>query len=159
VVPGDSGGAAASAPVFASSAEFEVLMPVLAEETHDYRRQFRGAGLRAMLARGRDYAFDQASREQINEALGYSDLADAVEEERRREALDGARLLLRDVEAARANELLHEGLLGDAFGIAAWAIGVRPGEEAVPERLALLADLRLRFVLGFAAPAATATLA
>ncbi|HET7486173.1 MAG TPA: hypothetical protein VFJ64_12460 [Solirubrobacterales bacterium] len=158
-LPDDGGGGEAVEPVFASSAEFETLMPLLAEETQANREQFRGAGMRAILQLGRDYSFDEATRHQINERIGYTEVVDEVEEERRREALNGARRLLRDVDAARANEIFRPDLLADAFGLASWAIGVPPGSVVPLERLVLLDDLRLRFVLGYASPATMVTVA
>ena len=40
----------------------------------------------------------------------------------------------------------------DAFGVAHWSIGVPLGEEPTPQRLALLPDKRLRFVIAYAMP-------
>jgi hypothetical protein len=45
-------------------------------------------------------------------------------------------------------------LIADAFGVAQWAIGVPAGEQVPPERLRMLPDQRLRFIVGAAAVAA-----
>jgi hypothetical protein len=58
-----------------------------------------------------------------------------------------AERILREVESAETAGMLSRDLLGDAFGVAAWAIEAAPGTEPNEQRVALLADERLRFVI------------
>lgn len=128
-------------------------MPALAEATWSERAFFRGNEVRAALSDADGYAFDVARREELDRRSGYLGYDDEAEEARRRDALAGAQRLARDAQAAQARDVLREDLLADAFGVAAWSIGVKPGEDPGPERLAMISDERLRFVLGFAMPA------
>jgi hypothetical protein len=150
-----SGGGGGAEAVFANSREFERLMPDFAAESSTHRKFFREE-VPKVLERAREYAFDQVRREDIDAEIGYGGYSDEEEEERRREAMGGAQLLSRHVEGAESEGVLHRVLLADAFGMAAWSIGIPPDSEAPPERLALLADPRLRFVLGYAAPSIAA---
>jgi hypothetical protein len=61
-----------------------------------------------------------------------------------------ARLLAEQIDAARARGTLDELLLADAFGMAAWSVGVPPGEEPLVEQLRKIGDPRLRLVLATA---------
>lgn len=149
---GPSGGGPSETRLFASTEEFEVLEPVLAEMTRS-ERGYYGHDVGHFLGIARDYAFDEARREEIDRGLGYEGYVDAVEQARRADMLAGARRLARDVEAAAAADRLRADLLADAFGVAQYAIGVPPGEAVPPERLATLRDQRLRFVVGAAAVA------
>jgi hypothetical protein len=148
---GGGGGGGMAEAVFIDSTEFETLMQDLAEATRDSRDFFRRE-VRTVTEYAAAYAKQEAERKAINEITDYSGHLEE-EEERREEALQGAQQLIRHVELARAEERLREDLLADAFGVAAWSIGVKPGDRVPAERLALLGDLRLRFIVGYAAPA------
>lgn len=154
--PDDDGISAVAAPhtVFASSAEFEALMPRLAAETEGQRAVFHADGaIDAVLERARDYGFVEEQRRRIDADIGYVRYDDAAEAAWRADALAGARELARHAEEAQAHRRLKPSLLADAFGVAAASIRLAPGETPSPERLALLPDRRLRFVVGIAIPA------
>jgi hypothetical protein len=130
-------------------------MPDLAEATSGSRDFFR-RDVESIAERAAAYARNEAERKTIDMMAGYVGHMEE-EEERREETKRGAQLLIRQVEEARAEERLREDLLADAFGVAAWSIGVKPGATVAPERLALLGDVRLRFIVGYAAPAVAAS--
>jgi len=143
--------------VFPDSRQFEELMPDLAEATSGSRDFFR-RDVERIAERAAAYARNEVERREIDQMAGYEGHLEE-EEERREEAMQGAQLLIRNVETARAKERLREDLLADAFGVASWSIGVQPGATVTPERLALLGDVRLRFIVGYAAPAIAASVA
>ncbi len=150
--PDDGGEGAAREVVFAGTREFERLLPDLAEATARDRTFFREGALEVVFERTRGYASDEARRADIDAAVGYEGFDDEEEAKRRREALRGAQLLARDLEAAEARGTLRPDLLCDAFGVAFWAIGVRAGGIVSEKRLALIGDTRLRFAIGLATP-------
>lgn len=140
---------------YGSSAEFEVLEPTLAENTRSDRDYYHGS-VEQFLAIPGEYAYNEAVREEIDGVSGYRTYEDEVEQALRSDLRGGAQRLARDLEWASARELLRPGLIADAFGVAQWAIGVRAGEQVPPERLWMLPDQRLRFIVGAAAVAAGA---
>lgn len=148
------GGGPSREEIFLNTGEWERLESELAELTADDRAFFHEGALALVFERAHGYAFDEARREDLNAEVGWEVLDEAEEQRRRAEALVGAQLLARGLQEARASETLRPELLADAFGVACWAIGVRAGRGEIvsEERLALLADLRLRFVIGTAMP-------
>jgi hypothetical protein len=151
--PGGTGGAATPGAPYASTEEFEALEPELAGNTRGERSFYRRF-IEHFLAAPSEYAFDEAKRQDTDRAIGYERYSDPVEEALRADLLSGAQRLARDIEAARAGGALRPDLLADAFGVSQWAIGIPAGEQVPPERLAMLPDERLRFVVGAAAVAA-----
>jgi hypothetical protein len=149
-----SGGGPAREEIFVSTREWEQLEPELAELTAEDRAFFHEGALAVTLERAHSYAFDEARREDLNAEVGWEVLDDAEEQRRRDEALLGAQMLARALQGATARGSLRPELLADAFGVACWAIGVRAGRGEIvsEERLSLLADIRLRFVIGMAMP-------
>jgi hypothetical protein len=143
---------------YASSAEFEVLEPTLAENTRSDRAYYHGS-VEQFLAMPSEYAYNEAVREQIDSVSGYRGYEDEVEQALRSDLRGGAQRLARDLEWASARDLLRPGLIADAFGVAQWATGVRAGQQVPPERLWMLPDQRLRFIVGAAAVAAGPVLA
>ncbi len=153
-----AGGPDASVAPYNGSEEFELLEPRLAENTREAREVYHDF-IDLFLATARDYAFDAIKREDTDRAVGYDRYSDPVEEALRADLLEGAQQLARDIEAAQAAGTLRSDLLADAFGVAQWATGVPAGEPVPPERLAMLPDARLRFVVGAAAVAAGGVIA
>ena len=153
-----SGGPAATAraSLFEGTQEFEVLMPYLAESSGRERDFFHEGGVDEAFRAATDYGFEETRRHEIDKIVGYERYSDEVEAARRRDALRGAQLLSRQVSAAEASGDLHKDLVADAFGVAHWSIAVAIGEQPSPDRLALLADERLRFVIGTGMPARAA---
>jgi hypothetical protein len=157
------GGPAAPAPLgpgdvvapYAGTAHFQLLEPALAESSRA-ERDYYHRDIERFLAAPRDYAFDEAKRADTDRAVGYERYGGEVEQALRSDLLDGAQRLARDIDAAAAAGRIRPDLLADAFGVAQWAIGVRAGEAVPPERLAMLPDQRLRFMVGAAAVAAGA---
>lgn len=155
---GGPGGAPPAGPgdvvaPYESTAHFEALEPLLAEYTVDERHYYHDQ-IDRFLEAAAEYAFDEARREEIDRAIGYERPDDLAEQALRGDLRRGAQRLARDVEAAEARGLIRRDLLADAFGVAQWAIGISAGAPVPPERLALLPDERLRFVVGAAAVAA-----
>jgi hypothetical protein len=154
----DNGDGEATGRPYVSTAAFEALEPVLAALSSDERRHYH-EHLDAYLGLVVDYAFDEARREEIDERLGVTAVADAAERARRADLRRGAQRLARDLEAASAAGVLRRDLLADAFGVASYAIAVPPGEEVTWSRLMMLADVRLRFIVGAAASALGSSIA
>ena len=159
--PGGSSPAAGSGPqadpdelavAFTSSAQFVAAEPLLAGNSASERDYYR-RDIERFMTLARDYAVDEARREQIDARLGYGRYASEEEEARRADLRAGSQRLLRDLEQADAEARLKRDLLADAFGVAQSAIGVPPGEEVPLDRLLLLEDSRLRFIVGAAAVA------
>ena len=134
-------------------------MPDLAEASSRERDFFHEGGVDEALRAASDYGFEETRRHEIDKALSYERYSDEAEAVRRRDALQGAQLLARDVRAAEASGGLQKDLIADAFGVAHWSIAVPIGEQPAPQRLALLADERLRFVIGTAMPARASAIA
>jgi len=147
------GGPGDTVAPYESTAHFEAVEPGLAESTAEARRWYHEY-VASFLDLATDYAFNEERRARIDRIVGYEQPDDPVEEALRADLLRGAQRLMRDVEAAEASGRLRRDLIADAFGVAQWAIGVPPGKPVPPERLAMLADDRLRFVVGAAAVAA-----
>lgn len=91
------------AALFVSTADFEQLVPGLAELSAEDRAFFHEGALKVLIERTRGYASDEARREDINAEVGWEQFGDAAEERRRREALIGAKLLARGIETAEAH--------------------------------------------------------
>jgi hypothetical protein len=155
---GGDGEPEAALAAFQSSEEFTALEPDLAERSLADREYYHGSP-ELFTDWPRDYAYDAAAQEQINAAIGYVETSGAVAEALRADFRDGAQRLTRDIAAARARSVFRVDVLADAFGVAQWAIGVRAGDPAPPDRLAMLPDSRLRFVVGAAAVSAGPTVA
>jgi hypothetical protein len=130
-----------------------VLEPLLAEHSAEAREWHRDL-VDDILVLSRDYAFDEAPRQDTDAAVGYERYDDAVEQALRQDLLLGAQRLARDVRAAEGAGTIRKPVLADAFGVAQWAIGVPAGQQVPPARLAMLPDERLRFVVGAASVAA-----
>lgn len=134
--PPDSGGGGALA--FTSSADFERRSPVVAEQSAEHRRVWRGnirdvvRELEDLRHNERAQALAEVSAEELD-PRGLANLAMFV----------GERL-----HDARQRGRLDEELLADAFGVASWAIGVEPGQEPDFHQLSHLSDERLQLVVG-----------
>jgi hypothetical protein len=135
---------------FTTSEEFAAMQPVLAENSREQRDYYREE-LRKVLELARDYAFEEARREEIDRQLRYRGYSDEQERARREDLRLGAQQLMRDFDGAEASNVLRRDLLADAFGVAQYAVGIPVGEDVPLERLWTLADRRLRFVVGGAA--------
>jgi hypothetical protein len=150
--PGPQGDPDELAAPLTSSAQFVAVEPVLAANSAAERYYYQ-ADIERFRTLARDYAVDEARREEIDARLGYERYASEEEEARRADLRAGSQRLLRDLERAEADGRLRRDLLADAFGVAQYAIGIPAGEEVPLERLVLLADSRLRFIVGAAAVA------
>ena len=149
---GGPGGLNQEVTPFRSTAEFEALQPNLAENSRAERTYYHG-DIQRFLGMAHEYAFDEARRDEIDANLAYSGYSDEVESARRADLRGGAQRLVRDLQAAEAAGRVRHDLIADAFGVAQYAVGIPAGEEVPLERLAMLSDPRLRFIIGAAAVA------
>jgi hypothetical protein len=147
-----SGGPGDVVGPYESSEQFEKLESVLAYNTSTERRYYHDH-IERFLELPAEYSFDEARRERIDQDLDYQRPGVPAEQALRADFRRAAQRLTRDIEAANAGQRLREGLVADAFGVAQWAIGVPAGTPAPQERLGMLRDERLRFIVGTAAVA------
>lgn len=149
-----SGGDPGLEVIVVNTPDWEARERELADKTAAERRYFHEGALDVTLEEVRRYAFDEARREAVNAEVDWEVLDDAAENQRREEALLGAKLLALSIREAKANDRLRPDLLADAFGVACWAINLHPqdGESASSGQLSLLGDPRLRFAIGMAMP-------
>jgi hypothetical protein len=107
---------------FENAAEFDALGGAVAEESFEdraiWRRQVRGV-VAELLGEAEEGGRAKVTRATLQGELGQ----------------------------ASARDALQLTLLADAFGVAAWAIGLQGGVVPEPGRLALLPDVRIRYVL------------
>lgn len=121
-------------------------MPDLAAQSHEHRRWYR-THLRRLLG-----SIEERGRGEVAQALR---TVRGTEWDPNRIA-EVAALLADQVEAARDQQRLDESLLADAFGLAAWSVGVDPGAEPQSWQIRMLGDPRLQLAVGTAPIAATA---
>ena len=150
--PGGGGGGGVEVAAFADTEEFETLVPTLARESgvsrYDWRKVIDGV-VRELL--------------RIHEGDGRT-VVDELVEQRREDAEQEPNLtmlssvgagitLAEQVSDARRAKRLKPELIADALGVASWAINVDVGTQPSADRLGLLTDERIIFVVGFLSPA------
>jgi hypothetical protein len=149
--PSGGGGGGTSARIFDSTDEFEALVPTLANESgisrYDWRKNISDVvlSLHRVHEGGKD-ALDQ---------LVHARKADTQEEPNvaMLSSLPSGLVVASQVSDAEDRGELNRDLFADALGVASWAINVAVGEQPRAERLALINDPRVTFVIGFMSPA------
>jgi hypothetical protein len=145
------GGGGVSVRVVSSTEQFEELVPSLANESKTFRDDWRKemgdivASLERLHDGGR-YALDQLVEKRKADTQEAPNIPML-------NSLDAGPILGKQVSDAKSREELDRDLFADALGVASWAINVPVGAQPAPDRLALLSDTRITFVVGFLSPA------
>ncbi len=134
--PSGGPGSGAAAP-FLSAPDYESRCPNVAASSLRHREGFRDQ-IEALLGRLREQATSETS--QALAGVGAAELDPD-------EVAATVRLLWFQVAEGMEQGDFEPNLLADAFGVAAWSIGVEVGREPDKRRLNLLADKRLQVAI------------
>ena len=137
--PDDDGGGAGAEPSRTAHEEFEshLLTQRIADASAEHRA-WASQAIEALLERTRAFGDDSQRPTMLAEIAVTSN-------ERTRLAIEAAGL--ETIQTLASTDGLDYELLADAVGVANWAIGEKPGAEMSVERIDLVRDRRVRFLL------------
>ena len=146
--PGGGGGAPAQRTIKRTE-DFEELVPALARESGIARANWRHV-IDDVISELLTIAKGQGGADQLIERhAGSTEEPDVA----MLSSVDAGMLLASQVREAKRTGHLKPELMADALGVASWAINTEVGFQPKPDRLAMLADARMMFVVGFLSPA------